>query len=179
MSTNSSPERCSRSEKARRSGEALGLVAERIYDNCASMAKAEAVRANGIEAVAIVTPNYMHAEPAIAFLEAGIHVICDKPLTVSLLETRRMKAAVEKSGRIFALTHNYTGWLAPPRSECRAGRVLCSVFATSSYSQCEEGAIRQRDAADGNRVKKGGKEDVLSALRFDVRTPMSLSLSSI
>ncbi len=163
------------------------------------MAKAEAVRANGIEAVAIVTPNYMHAEPAIAFLEAGIHVICDKPLTVSLLETRRMKAAVEKSGRIFALTHNYTGYplvrrrmremiregdlgvlrLAPPRSECRAGRVLCSVFATSSYSQCEEGAIRQRDAADGNRVKKGGKEDVLSALRFDVRTPMSLSLSSI
>ncbi len=140
----------------------------------------------------------MHAGPAVAFLEAGIHVICDKPQTISLLEARRMKAAVEKSGRIFALTHNYTGYplvrrmremiregdlgvlrLAPPRPECRAGQVLCSVFATSSYSQCEEGAIRQRDAVDGDRAKKGGKADVLSALRFDVRTPMSLSPSSI
>ena len=52
----------------------------------------------------------MHAGPVIAFLEAGIHVICDKPLTVSLAEAKRMKAAVEKSGRIFALTHNYTGY---------------------------------------------------------------------
>ena len=52
----------------------------------------------------------MHAGPAIAFLKAGIHVICDKPLTVSLAEAKKMKAAVEKSGRIFALTHNYTGY---------------------------------------------------------------------
>ena len=103
--------------------------------------------------------------------------------------------AIVKSGRIFALTHNYTGYrlalrmremiregdlgvlqLAPPRAECRAGQVLCSVFATSSYSQCEEGAIRQRDAADGDRVKKGGKADVLSAQQFDVRTLMSFPL---
>ena len=97
-------------EKARRSGEALGLAADRIYDDYESMAKAEAKRADGIEAVSIVTPNHMHAGPTIAFLEAGIHVICDKPLTVSLSEANKMKAAVEKSGRIFALTHNYTGY---------------------------------------------------------------------
>ena len=97
-------------EKARRSGEALGLAADRIYDDYESMAKAEAKRADGIEAVSIVTPNHMHAGPTIAFLEAGIHVICDKPLTVSLVEAKKMKAAVEKSGRIFALTHNYTGY---------------------------------------------------------------------
>ncbi len=97
-------------EKARRSGEALGLAADRVYDDYASMAKAEAARADGIEAVAIVTPNHMHAGPAIAFLEAGVHVICDKPLTVSLAEAKRMQAAVAKSGRIFALTHNYTGY---------------------------------------------------------------------
>ena len=97
-------------EKARRSGEALGLAAGRIYDDYARMATAEAARPDGIEAVAIVTPNHMHAGPAIAFLEAGIHVICDKPLTVSLEEAERMQAAVEKSGRIFALTHNYTGY---------------------------------------------------------------------
>ncbi len=97
-------------EKARRSGEALFLAADRIYDDYESMAKAEAKRADGIEAVSIVTPNHMHAGPTIAFLEAGIHVICDKPLTVSLVEAKKMKAAVEKSGRIFALTHNYTGY---------------------------------------------------------------------
>jgi predicted dehydrogenase len=97
-------------EKARRSGEALGLAADRIYDDYESMAKAEAKRPDGIEAVAIVTPNNVHAGPAYAFLEAGVHVICDKPLTVSLAEAKRMQAAVAKSGRIFALTHSYTGY---------------------------------------------------------------------
>ncbi len=54
------------------------------------MAKAEPRRPDGIEAVSIVTPNHMHAGPAIAFLEAGIHAICDKPLTVSLAEAGRI-----------------------------------------------------------------------------------------
>ena len=97
-------------DKARRSGEALGLSPDRIYDDYETMAKAEAARADGIEAVAIVTPNHVHAGPTYAFLKAGIHVICDKPLTLSLDEARKMKAAVEASGRIFALTHNYTGY---------------------------------------------------------------------
>ncbi|HZZ62990.1 MAG TPA: Gfo/Idh/MocA family oxidoreductase [Roseiarcus sp.] len=97
-------------DKARRSGEALGLGADRVYDDYESMAKAEAKRPDGIEAAAIVTPNNVHAGATYAFLKAGIHVICDKPLTVSLAEAKKMKAAVEKSGRIFALTHNYTGY---------------------------------------------------------------------
>jgi predicted dehydrogenase len=97
-------------ERARRSGEELGLAHDRIYDSYEFMAKAEAKRPDGIEAVSIVTPNHMHAGPVIAFLEAGVHVICDKPLTVSLAEAKRMRAAAEKSGRIFALTHNYTGY---------------------------------------------------------------------
>jgi predicted dehydrogenase len=97
-------------EKARRSGEALGLPPERIYDDYESMAKAEAARPDGIEAVAIVTPNHMHAGPIYAFLAAGVHVICDKPLTLSLAEAKKMQAAVEKSGRVFALMHIYTGY---------------------------------------------------------------------
>jgi predicted dehydrogenase len=97
-------------EKSRRSGEALGLAADRVYDDFESMAKAEAKRPDGIEAVAIVTPNHMHAPPTYAFLKAGIHVICDKPLTTSLAEAKKMKAAVEKAGLVFALTHNYTGY---------------------------------------------------------------------
>ena len=97
-------------EKARRSGEALGLPPDRVYPDYESMAKAEAARPDGIEAVAIVTPNHVHAGPTYAFLKAGIHVICDKPLTLSLAEAKKMQAAVEQSGRIFALTHNYTGY---------------------------------------------------------------------
>src|SRR3984885_13219647 len=97
-------------EKARRSGEALSLAPDRTYENYEAMAKAEAARPDGIEAVAIVTPNHMHAGPTYAFLKAGIHVICDKPLTLTLAEAKKMQSAVEQSGRIFALTHNYTGY---------------------------------------------------------------------
>jgi len=97
-------------DKARRSGAALGLAPDRIYDDFEAMAKAEAARPDGVEAVAIVTPNHVHAPAAYALLKAGIHVICDKPLTVSLTEAKRMQAAVMASGRIFALTHNYTGY---------------------------------------------------------------------
>jgi predicted dehydrogenase len=97
-------------EKARRSGEALGLAPDRVYPDYEAMAKAEAARPDGIEAVAIVTPNHVHAGPTYAFLKAGIHVICDKPLALSLAEARKMEEAVEQSGLIFALTHNYTGY---------------------------------------------------------------------
>src|SRR5260370_2741271 len=74
------------------------------------MAKAEAKGRDRLGAVSIVTPNNVDAGPTYAFLKAGVHVICDKPLTVWLAEAKKMKAAVEKSGRIFALTHNYTGY---------------------------------------------------------------------
>jgi predicted dehydrogenase len=97
-------------EKARRSGEALGLPPDRNYEGYEAMAKAEAARPDGVEAVAIVTPNHAHIGPTLAFLKAGIHVICDKPLALSLAEGREMAAAVKASGKIFALTHNYTGY---------------------------------------------------------------------
>ena len=112
-------------EKAARSGAALGLDPERSYPDFAIMAQAEAGRSDGIEAVAIVTPNHMHAPAILAFLEAGIHVICDKPLTTSLEEARSLKAAVDRSGRIFALTHNYTGYplVRQARAMVRAGEI--------------------------------------------------------
>jgi predicted dehydrogenase len=97
-------------EKAQRSGKALGLAPDRIYDDFETMAKEEAQRPDGIEAVAIVTPNDTHAPASKAFLKAGIHVICDKPLTVNLKEALSLEKAVKQSGKIFALTHNYTGY---------------------------------------------------------------------
>ena len=124
-------------DKARRSGQALGLATDRIYDDYASMAKAEAKRADGIEAVAIVTPNNVHAGPTYAFLKAGIHVICDKPLTVSLTEAKKMCDAVEKSGLVFALTHNYTGYplVRRMREMVRAGDLGEIRLVQSEYPQ--------------------------------------------
>ncbi|TNY34411.1 Gfo/Idh/MocA family oxidoreductase [Pelagovum pacificum] len=97
-------------EKSKASAKELGVADDRAYGTYEEMAKAEAARDDGIDAVSIVTPNHMHAGPAIAFLEAGINVICDKPLTVNSEEAAKMKAAIEKSSAKFILTHNYTGY---------------------------------------------------------------------
>ena len=73
-------------ERAKASAAELGLAPERAYGNFTEMSAAEAARTDGIDVVAIVTPNHVHHGPAKAFLEAGIHVICDKPLTTTLEE---------------------------------------------------------------------------------------------
>ena len=100
----------STAEKSRASGADLGLDPSRVYDDFASMAKREARLKDGIEAVAIVTPNHMHYPAAREFLQRGIHVICDKPLTATLAESRKLVAAAQKSDALFVLTHNYTGY---------------------------------------------------------------------
>jgi predicted dehydrogenase len=97
-------------DKARRSGAALGLAAERSYPDFAAMIAAEATRPDGIEAVAIVTPNHLHAPAALACLEAGLHVICDKPLTTTLAQALELRAAAQASNRVFAVTYNYSGY---------------------------------------------------------------------
>ncbi len=97
-------------EKSQASGADLGVPEDRVYDDFTSMAKREARLKNGIEAVAIVTPNYMHFPAAREFLKRGIHVICDKPLTSSLSDAKKLVLLVERSEAVFALTHNYTGY---------------------------------------------------------------------
>ncbi len=95
-------------EKSRESGEAIGLP--RVYDDFRQMAISEARRKNGIEAVSIVTPNHVHCAAAREFLKRGIHVICDKPLTSTLADAKKLVKAAESSGALFVLTHNYTGY---------------------------------------------------------------------
>jgi len=97
-------------ERAKRSAAAIGLGPDRSYGSYEEMAKLEAARPDGIEAVVIVTPNHMHYPVARAFLEAGIHVICDKPMTSTLADARSLAALVRKSGKLFVLTHNYTAY---------------------------------------------------------------------
>ena len=87
----------------------LGLPPARAYADYATMAQTEATLPDGIDVVAIVTPNHLHAEVARAFLAVGIDVICDKPLSATLAEAEGLAADVAQSGLVFALTYNNTG----------------------------------------------------------------------
>ncbi|HZC66958.1 MAG TPA: Gfo/Idh/MocA family oxidoreductase [Candidatus Dormibacteraeota bacterium] len=98
------------SDAARNRAAADELHIPRSYGNFQEMADAEKAREDRIDAVAIVTPNHLHFAPAKAFLEAGIHVICDKPLTTTLEDAQKLAEIVKRSGLIFGLTHNYTGY---------------------------------------------------------------------
>ncbi|MBX8825965.1 Gfo/Idh/MocA family oxidoreductase [Ochrobactrum sp. SFR4] len=96
--------------RAGASAQELGISSERSYASFEEMALAESQRPDGIEAVAIVTPNHLHGAAARAFLAAGIHVICDKPLTTTVSEAEQLVETVQQSGKIFVLTHNYSGY---------------------------------------------------------------------
>ena len=91
-------------------GRTLGLADARCYGDWAAMAEAEAARPDRIDAVAIVTPNNAHHGPAKAFLEAGVAVICDKPLTTTLADALDLAETVKRTGLPFVLTHNYSGY---------------------------------------------------------------------
>lgn len=106
-------------------GRSLGLEPARAYGDWRTMARAEAERPDGIEAVSIVTPNHLHAPIATAFLEAGVPVICDKPLTVDLAQARALAGLVDQTGLPFVLTHNYSGYpmVREARALVQAGRL--------------------------------------------------------
>jgi len=88
----------------------LGIAPDRSYSHFARKAEAEAARPDGIDAVAIVTPNHLHAEVATAFLRAGIAVICDKPMTATLPEAENLAALARETAVPFVLTQTYSGY---------------------------------------------------------------------
>ena len=98
-------------ERSKASGADLYLPADRVYGSFAEMIEKEKALPEGerMDFVSIVTPNHMHVPPAKLALENGFHVICDKPLALSLAEARELREVVKKTGLTFALTHNYTG----------------------------------------------------------------------
>ncbi len=100
------------------SADEFGVSPDRSYEGFDEMAVTEAAREDGIDAVSIVTPNHLHARAAIAFLNAGIPVICDKPLTATKEQADTLAEAVRRTGTPFFLTHNYTGY--PLIREARA-----------------------------------------------------------
>lgn len=99
-------------EKSKQAGEMLYLQSNRVYSSYKEMIKSEAElpAAERMDFVSIVTPNHLHFEPAKLALENGFHVVLDKPMTFDLSEALQLKEVVAKSGKIFCLTHTYTGY---------------------------------------------------------------------
>ena len=127
----------SQAERANASAAELHIAPDRSYADYAAMARAEAARADGIDIVSIVTPNHLHSRIARCFLAAGIDVICDKPLTTSLAEALELVQHVRASGRLFALTHNYSGYpmVRQARAMVAAGELGDIRVVQAEYAQ--------------------------------------------
>ncbi len=123
--------------RSRAFGRGLGLDDDRCYGDWRDMARAEAARSDRIDAVAIVTPNHLHHGPARAFLDAGIAVICDKPLTTGLADALDLADAVARTGTPFVLTHNYSGYamVRQMRAMVAAGTLGAIRVVQAEYAQ--------------------------------------------
>ena len=124
-------------KKAELSAKELGLDLKRSYPDYKTMAEKESQRDDGIEVVSIVTPNHMHAGPAIEFLKKDIHVICDKPMTATMEDAHELMKAIKLSNGHFFLTHNYSGYpvIREMRSLVKNGELGKLRIVKGSYLQ--------------------------------------------
>jgi predicted dehydrogenase len=124
-------------ERAKASAAELRIAPERAYASFEEMATKEAARDDGIDVVAIVTPNHIHHPAAKAFLEEGIHVICDKPMTTTVDDALDLVRTVRRTGLVFGLTHNYTGHplVREARERVRAGELGTIRVVQVEYPQ--------------------------------------------
>jgi predicted dehydrogenase len=133
-------------------GEQLFLDPSRVYGSYADMARAEAALPEDerMDFVSIVTPNFLHAPMATTFLKAGFHVVCDKPMTLTLKEAKALRDTVRKTGKVFALTHNYTGYpmVKEARELVRAGKLGKILKIVAEYPQ---GWLLDRIEATGQK----------------------------
>jgi predicted dehydrogenase len=123
--------------RAKAGAASLGIAPDRAYGTFEDMVEGEKTRSDRIDAVAIVTPNFAHYAAAKAFLTAGFHVICDKPVTTSLATALDLAETVKTTGMIFGLTHNYTGYpmVRQAREMVAAGEVGMVRVVQVEYAQ--------------------------------------------
>ena len=157
-------------ERNRAMGNELGLSPDRVYADYREMARTESAREDGIEAVAVVTPNDSHVPISIHFLRHGIHVVCDKPLANSVSDAEALRAAVHDSGCVFALTHNYAGYpmVREARARVRSGelgavRIVNVEYASGARSRLVEAEGDEKTAWRTNPAI-GGPSAVLCDL---------------
>lgn len=123
--------------RADESAKRAGLAPERSYASFEEMAAAEAARADGVEAVAILTPNHLHALAARAFMERGVHIICEKPMTATREEAEDLARLAAAGNAIFLVAHSYTGFpmVRRAREIVRAGALGDIRSVRTSYFQ--------------------------------------------
>ena len=140
-------------EKAKASAADYDIAAERAYGGYAEMAAAEAIRPDKIDFVSIATPNHTHFDIAKTFATAGFNVVCDKPMTFDLAQAEDLVHVVEKSGVVFAVMHNYTGYplVRQAREMILAGELGEINAIRSTYIQ---GWLRTRlESSDQKQAK--------------------------
>ena len=164
-------------EKSLASAADLGIDPKRAYGDFRQMAMREARLKDGIEAVAIVTPNHLHATVAKEFLRRGIHVICDKPLTSKLFDARSLQRAAERSDALFVLTHNYTGYpmVRQAREMVAAGELGDLRVVQVEYAQdwlstpLENAGVKQAEwRTDPERSGAGGATGDIGTHAFNL-----------
>ena len=152
-------------DASRAFGVELGLAEDRAYGTYAEMLEREASLPpdERIQCVSIVTPNDSHADASCASLEAGFHVICDKPLAGHLEDAQRIEDAVNKSGLLFGLTHTYTGYplVKEARERIAAGEIgnirRIAVSYLQDWLSREEDTNASKQASWRNDPKRSGE----------------------
>ena len=174
--------------RSKEQGKALGLDPERSYASFSAMAEAEAEREDGIDFVSIVTPNHMHFPVAKTFLEAGFHVVCDKPMTNTLEDAETLCHLARKHDRVFALTHNYTGYpmVKQARAMVQEGRIGAVRKIIVEYPQgwlatpLERSGHKQADwRTDPKRAGAGSLGDIGSHAENLARYITGLELEAL
>ncbi len=139
-------------ERAKTAGLEIGLAPERAYTNVLEMLNSEAARPDGADVVSIMTPNDSHYEYAAAALERGFDVICDKPMTNTLVEAEELHQKVQETGLIFCLTHNYTGYPMVRQAKAMVidGQLGTIRLVQVEYVQGGKAAENDPDPSAGN-----------------------------
>lgn len=140
--------------RSRAAGVTLGFPADRSYGTVAEMIASEARREDGIDAVAIMTPNDTHYPVSAAALDAGLDVMCDKPVTHDLAQARDLVARTARGGRVFAIAHGYTAYpmVRYARQLVQAGRIGALRLVQVEYIQSGM-ATRVEDGPQNNRFR--------------------------
>ncbi len=126
-------------QRSKASAAAFGIAADRSYGSFHELLETESQRDENhrVDFVSIATPNHTHCEIACAALAAGFHVVCDKPMTTNMADAEKMLATTERSGRVFALTHNYSGYpmMRQAREMISAGELGEVIAVRVTYVQ--------------------------------------------
>lgn len=162
-------------ERGRAAAVRIGVPADRAYGSGDELIDREASRADGADAVAIMTPNDTHRRYAVAALQRGFDVICDKPLANSLDDALAVVQAVRETGRVFALTHNYTGY-----PMVRQARAMAAAGELGDVRLVQVEYVQGGNADGASRADGAGGPAGPARWRFDpARSGPSLILGDI